>query len=284
MTSGASDTVGVVTRGSHPATAMCHVLLEDPELAEAIEPERRARAVETLVARELTIPAGAWRGTPVAVNGGIGLLVLDGIVICRTGVDARFGAELLGEGDVLRAVREQAAPATLPLAVDWMILEPLRLAVLDERFARRLMLFPQLAGRLLERSVLRTRQLAVNMAIIHQARVDVRLRLLLWHLAGRWGRVRSDGIVVPLKLTHTVLADLVAARRPTVTSALSELSRSGAVRAVDEGWLLSGEPPGDRPGDPPAGASTAREHETSAPSTSIPTSSSAARSSDCSSA
>ena len=42
-----------------------------------------------------------------------------------------------------------------------------------------------------------------------------------------------------------LLADLVAARRPTVTSALSDLTRRGLVRLVDDGWLLSGEPPGE---------------------------------------
>jgi hypothetical protein len=42
-----------------------------------------------------------------------------------------------------------------------------------------------------------------------------------------------------------VLADLVAARRPTVTSALSDLTRRDLVRLVDEGWLLSGEAPGE---------------------------------------
>ena len=85
------------------------------------------------------------------------------------------------------------------------------------------------------------------MAIIHHARVDVRLHMLLWHLAGRWGRVRKGGEVrLPLRLTHAVLAEITAARRPTVTSALSELSRRGLV-VPDEGggWLLSGEPPGE---------------------------------------
>jgi CRP-like cAMP-binding protein len=87
--------------------------------------------------------------------------------------------------------------------------------------------------------------MSVNMAIVHQARVDVRLHMLLWHLAARWGRVRSDGTVLRLRLTHSVLADLVAARRPTVTTALSDLARRGLVKTDGETWVLSGEAPGD---------------------------------------
>jgi CRP-like cAMP-binding protein len=83
------------------------------------------------------------------------------------------------------------------------------------------------------------------MAIVHQARVDVRLHMLFWHLASRFGRVRGDGVIVPLRLTHALLAELVAARRPTVTSALSALAREGRVRSLDDGWLLCGDPPGE---------------------------------------
>jgi hypothetical protein len=42
-----------------------------------------------------------------------------------------------------------------------------------------------------------------------------------------------------------VLADLVAARRPTVTTALNDLNRQGLVQPVDEGFLLAGQPPGE---------------------------------------
>ncbi|MFZ1997538.1 MAG: Crp/Fnr family transcriptional regulator [Solirubrobacteraceae bacterium] len=227
-----------------PAANVCWVLREDPELAESIEPARRSQAVETLVAREVRIPSGVWAGRAIPIDGGIGVLVLEGVMLQRVGIDGRFGAELVGEGDVLRAISEDVDDPTLPLTIEWLILEASRVAVLDERFVRQLARYPQVAGKLFARSVLRSRQLAVNMAIVHQARVDVRLHLLFWHLAGRWGRVRSDGVVVPLRLTHTVLADLVAARRPTVTSALSDLSRRGLVRAVSEGWLLSGPAPG----------------------------------------
>jgi CRP-like cAMP-binding protein len=129
------------------------------------------------------------------------------------------------------------------------VVESVHVALLDEDFTPCLAHYPELAAGLVARAVQRSRNLVVNIAIIHQARVDVRLHMLLWHLAARWGRVRSDGTVLPLRLTHSLLADLVAARRPTVTSALSELSRRGLVRFSQDVWVLSGAPPmelGDR--------------------------------------
>jgi len=137
---------------------------------------------------------------------GLGLLVLDGVMLHRVGIDRRFGAELLGEGDVLRPPY-RPGESTLTTTNDWLVLKSVRLAVLDEQFVRQLAEFPPLAGRLFRRAVERSRQLAVNMAI---------------------------------------------PRRPTVTSALSDLSRRDEVRSVPEGWLLSGEPPSSaRPGANP---------------------------------
>ena len=227
---------------SRVPSSVCYVLREDPELAEGLDPAVRSQAIETVVAREVHLPAGAWPDRRLLLDNGLGLLLLDGVLLHRIGIDHRFGAELLGEGDVLRPPYQEGE-STLTLTNDWLVLEPSRLALLDERFVVQLSYFPELAGRLLSRAISRSRQLAVNMAIVHHARVDVRLHLLFWHLADRWGRVRPDGVVVPLRLTHAVLSDLVAARRPTVTSALSELGKRGLLRPVDEGWLLSGDPP-----------------------------------------
>jgi CRP/FNR family transcriptional regulator, cyclic AMP receptor protein len=243
---------------SHLVTAanVCWVLREDPELAEAIEPAQLSQAIDALVAREVRIPSGVWTGRAIPIDGGIGVLVLEGVMLHRVGIDGRFGAELVGEGDVLRAVTQDIDNPTLPLTVEWLILAPSRVAVLDERFVRQLARFPQVAGKLFARSVLRSRQLAVNMAIVHQARVDVRLHLLFWHLAGRWGRVRADGVVVPLRLTHSVLADLVAGRLPPFHHALSCPHRHGLVRAVSDGWLLSGPSPAQG-----TGPAFSREHE-----------------------
>lgn len=222
-----------------------YVLKEDAELAEAIPLERRQQAIAECTAPGLLIQSGPWGGKgSLGFQGGIGVLVLRGLMIRRVGIDGRFGAELIGEGDLLRPTEESVSPL-LPLTTDWSIVVPARVAALDVSFEQRLTRYPELARALVARAIQRSKNLAVNMAIVHQARVDVRLHMLLWHLAARWGRVRSDGTVLKLRLTHAVLADLVAARRPTVTTALSDLSRRGLVRTDGETWVLSGEAPGD---------------------------------------
>lgn len=227
-------------------TRLVQVLREDPDLAEAVAIDRRERAIDDCTGREVRIPAGPW---PLEVSAtssdGVGLLILQGLLIRRVAIEGRFGAELLGEGDLVRPWQPDEESLMLQVEVGWQVLEPIRAAFLDERFARQFGRYPELAGRLFERVVQRSRHLVANMAIVHHARVDVRLHMLFWYLAGRWGRVRSDGTVLPLRLTHTVLAELVAARRPTVTSALSDLARRGLVRYVNDVWLLSGDPPAE---------------------------------------
>jgi CRP/FNR family transcriptional regulator, cyclic AMP receptor protein len=231
---------------AHDLSEICRVLDEDVELAEAIPLEHRTRASRECVAKTVVVPAGPWRAPLATLSGeGIGLLLLDGLVIRRVGVDGRFGAELLGGGDVLQPWQGEGEAQTLSVTTGWRVVDPARMAVLDERFAQRIGRYPRAIACLIGRALARSRNFAVNMAIVHQARVDVRLHMLLWHLAARWGRVRTDGVSLPLRLTHSVLADLVAARRPTVTSALSELSRRGLMRPLDDGWLLSGQPPGE---------------------------------------
>jgi CRP/FNR family transcriptional regulator, cyclic AMP receptor protein len=225
---------------------LCQVLREAPELAECIPPGARDRAIAECVAPELDVAPGSWEvQRSLAPEGTSGLLVLSGLMIRRVGIDGRTGAELLGEGDLIRPWQVELDDSTLPLRTSWSVVEPTRLAVLDEAFMASVARYPELVGALIALAIERSRNFAVQLAIIHQARVDIRLHMLLWHLAGRWGRVRPDGTVLPLRLTHAVLADLVAARRPTVTSALSRLAKLGLVRFDGEVWVLSGSPPGE---------------------------------------
>lgn len=222
------------------------VLAEDPGLAESIPRAQRALATRECVAPVVLIARGRWGDLrSLSVDDGIGLLVLEGLLLRRVGIEGQFGAELLGEGDLLRPWQGEDVHPALAQTTGWRVLAQTRVAVLDRRVAHSFARYPQLTGRLVARALERSRNLAINMAIVHHARVDVRLRMLFWHLADRWGHVRPDGVTLALRLTHGVLADLVAARRPTVTSALSELGRQGLVDHRRDYWLLRGGPPGE---------------------------------------
>jgi CRP-like cAMP-binding protein len=75
--------------------------------------------------------------------------------------------------------------------------------------------------------------------------VDLRLLVLFWHLAERFGKVTPAGTVVPLSLSHADLAELIGAARPSVSTALKELSQQGFVQRnrADRSWLLGRELP-----------------------------------------
>jgi CRP/FNR family cyclic AMP-dependent transcriptional regulator len=90
--------------------------------------------------------------------------------------------------------------------------------------------------------VRRARMLSFQRAIAQLPRVEDRVLVLLWTLAERWGRVGPQGVRLPLGLPHRTLATLVGARRPSVTTAVTGLTRAGLVERVDDGWLLHGDP------------------------------------------
>jgi CRP-like cAMP-binding protein len=227
-------------------TLICHLLAEDADLADAIVADRRDAAIAECIAPLARLQTGPWHPeSGDQIHDGIGVLVMAGLLLRRVGIDGRYGAELLGQGDLLRPWQGEDVEPSIPRTTGWRVLQPARLALLDLRVAQRLARYPVLTGLLAGRALQRSRNLAVNMAIVHQPRVDVRLHALLWHLADRWGKVTPDGVFVPLALSHVVLAELVAARRPTVTSSLAELAERNLVRRVDSGWLLPGEPPAE---------------------------------------
>ncbi|HVR05962.1 MAG TPA: hypothetical protein VMS02_07965, partial [Solirubrobacteraceae bacterium] len=90
----ASLAVRRAARSSGP----CHVLLEDDDLYEALPTYVRERAVRECVANVLALPRGPWSigDAPASSGDGVGLLILEGLVLRRMGMDGRFGAELLG--------------------------------------------------------------------------------------------------------------------------------------------------------------------------------------------
>jgi CRP/FNR family transcriptional regulator, cyclic AMP receptor protein len=222
----------------------CHILREDPDLAVGIPARRLDRAEDTCVARTVTVKPGRWSGQLAGdLRDGVGLLVLEGLLVRRVGVGGRFGAELLGAGDLLHPGGAGHIRPTLGQETAWRVLERSQLAVLDGAVMNRLVRYPEVIERLIARGIERSRRLVVNMAIVHHPRVDARLQMTFWQLADRWGRADDGQVLLPLRLTHAVLADLIAARRPTVSTALSDLARRRVLCRVENGWLLASEPP-----------------------------------------
>ncbi|MGI8412083.1 MAG: helix-turn-helix domain-containing protein [Solirubrobacteraceae bacterium] len=168
---------------------------------------------------------GRWFET---VRSGPGLLLLDGLIAFATRVGDRTATELIGDGDLL----QPPAARTDDLLAgehEWRVLSPTRFALLDAEFAQRVRPWPQIVQALLRRAARRIADIDMLRAITCQPRLEVRLVLLLWHLAARWGRVEPAGIRVTLPLTHRLLGQLVGAERPSISHALARLATAGLV-------------------------------------------------------
>jgi CRP-like cAMP-binding protein len=226
-------------------TNVTRILAEDRDLTDGLAGERLEQAVRDCVAGTCVCRAGPWTpGEEVRdMRFGIGLLILDGLIVRQVGVAGRFGAELLGDGDLVNPFHPHDMGTSLPHTGSWRVLRDSTVAVLDSGFVTRASRYPEVVSALLARALRRSRHIATNMAIVQQPRIDLRLHMLFWELADRWGRVRQDGVHVQLQLTHAMLAYLVAARRPTVTKALGELAERSAVIWTGRDWLLPGDPP-----------------------------------------
>jgi hypothetical protein len=227
-------------------SSVISIVEADPDLADLLEEGELERARHEALTRVQRLSPGEWDADaalePAAHHRGF--LIIDGLLSRTVDVLGRRCVELVGNGDVMRPWRWDDEGSHVRAEVGWSILEPSRLAVLDNRLVLRIVPWPQLGLELFNRGTRRAHHLAVALAIAHHQRVDDRLLLTLWHLAERWGRVHSDGIVVPLPLGHQRLADLVGAHRQSVTTAMGGLTRSGAVSRRDNGhWVLHGAPP-----------------------------------------
>ena len=229
------------------AKRVVKVLDVDPELGETLEPARLRSASELVRAVQISVPDGAWDTLewPASVRRGLGLLLIDGLMIRRVEISGRFAGELLGPGDLLRPWQADDAVASVSRRSGWRCLRDCTAAVLDLDFARAIVPFPEIQGQLMARTMRRSRHLAITIAILNQPNVERRLLMLLWHMADRWGVMQRGDVLLPTQLPHAVLAELLAARRPTVTTALGVLQSSGRISHTLDGWILHPPPPGE---------------------------------------
>jgi CRP/FNR family cyclic AMP-dependent transcriptional regulator len=229
-----------------PSDSVISVVDADPDLADLLDEASLEVARRDGLARVKRLSPGDW-DAPAAYEQAEhhrGFLIVEGLLTRTVNVLGRHCVELIGHGDVMRPWQWDEAGSHVRAEIGWQVLEPTRLAVLDNKLVLRIAPWPQLGLELFNRGTRRAHHLAVALAIAHHQRVGDRLVLTLWHLAERWGRVHSDGIVIPLPLGHQRLADLVGAQRQSVTTAMGQLTRDGSVSRRDNGdWVLHGEPP-----------------------------------------
>lgn len=230
--------------GTLERTRQTVALLElDPDLGAALDAREAELAREHAVAAVIGVDELDWDPAPIreaSADGWLGLFLIEGLMIRRVQVGKRTACELFGPGDVIRPWDTDGEYDPLTIAVNWLVLEPTRIAVLDTAFALRVARWPSITGKLLGRVAQRARYLALSQAVTHLRRVHARLLILFWLLAERWGRVGPHGVHVDLPLTHEVLAMLVGAHRPTVTLALQRLAGAELlIRERPERWLLT---------------------------------------------
>ncbi len=218
----------------------------DPDLLQGIREPAASTLRSQLVAPRLRISPGSWQPPPDGPDlaGHLGLLVVDGLLVRTLQLVGRDCSEIVGPGDLLRPWDGDDPADSVSARCRWRVLAPTTLASLDAEFAARTARWPTIAAALLARSARHCRSLVHQATIAHVRSADARVLLVLWHLADRWGRVTPRGVVVPVPLTHQLLAELTCLQRPTVSSSVGQLARQGQVsRVPGSGWILHGDPP-----------------------------------------
>ena len=234
-------TPDLVPRRPEPSALYAYLLDADDELAEEFDVRGRVAVRQLATARVLQMGVGDCDLSDwfEIASHGPGLLILDGLVAFETRTGDRAAAELLGPGDLLQAPI-LPTDELLERSCKWRALRPTRFALLDEDFVDRVRPFPQVVRALVSRACRRTAELDVLRAITSQPRLEVRLVLLLWHLAARWGRVEPSSVRLCLPLTHRLLGQMVAAERPSISHALKRLAQAGLISGSTDDLHLHG--------------------------------------------
>ncbi len=217
-------------------------LLEvEPELGSALGQEQRDAAEIGLQAPIVALSPGNWDPPTEAESEGFGYLVVEGMLLRRVSIQGGRSVEMLAAGDCLLPWREESASFS---RAEWQVIDRVRLAVLDLRPGSVISRWPAIAATIAGRAIDRSRWLALQSAIMSIVGIEDRIHALLWGLAERWGEVVPGGTRLEMDVPQVVLAEMVGARRPTVSLALGNLRDRGLVETDGSGsWLLKGPPP-----------------------------------------
>jgi hypothetical protein len=220
--------------GAQPADT-APLLDLDPELGRGLSRAQQSDAKRELIARMMILRPGD-SCQELFRTGLFGALVIEGALVRRVATDRGRSLEVIVAGDLLRPWQEDSG---------WVIestIEPLvetRVAVVAPLGADSICKFPPVIEALLERAFRRIRGMATQAAFDSRAGMDQRVLFSMWHLADRCGERVDGGRVIPLPLTHQMIADLLGAQRTSVSAAISRLSGEGMLsRTEGRGWML----------------------------------------------
>lgn len=213
----------------------------EPDLIRFLSPDERAEAVAVELPVEVLPKGVVDLGRLFARTGAFGGVLLDGMLLRSVRLGDHEGLRLLGPGDLVSLTG--APRSALVLDTTCRATAPTRLAMFGRDLLIAARRWPRLVAGLHARSGEQTERLLTQLMICQLPRVDDRLLALMWLLAESWGRVSSAGTTLGVTLTHEALGGLIGARRPTVTLAIGELTKAGAIMRQDQGWLLLRRPP-----------------------------------------
>ncbi|MGH2890860.1 MAG: Crp/Fnr family transcriptional regulator [Solirubrobacteraceae bacterium] len=222
------------------ATERVRLLDVDPDLGAELSSVQR-EYVEHVLVHVVRVKRGTIDPEALLARAGaFAAVILDGVLLHRLAITAQPALRLLGPGDVL--ARAGRPCTSLIVHVDHRAGEHVRVAMLDDGVLLAACRAPRLFVGLHRLLAEQHQRLAAQLAVCQLPRVEQRLQALMWLLAETWGRVTPAGTLLPIALTHDALGEMIGARRPTVTLAISSLTRRGALIRHEDGWLLL-EPP-----------------------------------------
>ena len=213
----------------------------EPSLARGIERRDLDEAREKLVAEVRKVEPGTWeeaREKPASPLF-LGYLILDGAFTREIVVSSRPSIELLGPGDLIRPWVVPRALDVMHVTHQWSSLSTGRIAIVGDDFHQQAQAYPSILTVLMDRVVARARWLGFQVALSHLTRIDHRLLLTFRYMAERWGVGEQRGVKIPIRLSHRSLAGLIGARRPRVSSEITNLTEQGLIEQAQDGtWTF----------------------------------------------
>lgn len=231
------EQAGKPERGLTGPTPWSSLVELDTEL-DAHQPGWAVPGAQRLAARALHVAEGVFdpRAFIEDPEGWLGLLVSDGELLVEIEAGRGPTGWLVGPGDLLRPW--EMDELALTAAANWTALSQARIVLLDADFARRTLGIPDVSRALVTKVARSTRWLLAKSLIAATPVIEERLLLLFALIGERWGRATPEGVMIGLPLTHRVLASLVGARRPSVSTALGVLDKENLIsRGPRGGWL-----------------------------------------------